>query len=121
MRVLFADDQIPSPSNAENERYKEELRKELAAKLDNFEAAYREDYKLTGCRSLAAAIKLMGKVLDSSKSKPKTKWSEATMADIIRSLPFAQVWGLVVAVVTSVAAVAGIAYRLGATFGTSHR
>src|SRR5438067_2047021 len=45
MRVLFADDQIPSPSNAENERYKEELRKELAAKLDNFEAAYREDYE----------------------------------------------------------------------------
>jgi hypothetical protein len=44
MRVLFADDQIPSPSDAENDRCKEELRKELAAKLDHFEAAYREDF-----------------------------------------------------------------------------
>jgi hypothetical protein len=43
MRVLFADDQIPSPSDAENARYKEELRKELSGKLGNFETAYQED------------------------------------------------------------------------------
>ena len=45
MRVLFADDQIPSPTEAENERYKEELRKELSGKLSNFDAAYQEDYE----------------------------------------------------------------------------
>jgi hypothetical protein len=44
MRVLFADDQIPSPNDAENERCREELRKELSGKLQNFEAAYQEDF-----------------------------------------------------------------------------
>jgi hypothetical protein len=44
MRVLFADDQIPSPSDAENERCREELRKELSGKLQNFDAAYQEDF-----------------------------------------------------------------------------
>lgn len=44
MRVLFADDQIPSSSDAENERCREELRRELSSKLQNFEAAYQEDF-----------------------------------------------------------------------------
>src|ERR1700730_2441201 len=44
MRVLFADDQLPSSNEAQNESYKEEFRKELSGKLDNFDAAYREDY-----------------------------------------------------------------------------
>jgi hypothetical protein len=49
MRVLFADDQIPSTSDVENAKYKEELRKELAERLrkegKDFESAYREDYQ----------------------------------------------------------------------------
>jgi hypothetical protein len=45
IRVLFADDEIPSLSDGENDRSKEELRKELAAVLPDFEAAYREDYE----------------------------------------------------------------------------
>jgi CheY-like chemotaxis protein len=49
MRVLFADDQIPSASDAENAKYKQELGKELAGILreagKDFESAYREDYE----------------------------------------------------------------------------
>jgi DNA-binding NarL/FixJ family response regulator len=45
MRVLFADDQLPSPNQSENERYKDELRKEFSGKLTDFEAAYQEDYE----------------------------------------------------------------------------
>jgi hypothetical protein len=45
MRVLFADDQIPSQSDAENEKFNEELRKELSGKLVDFESAYGEDYE----------------------------------------------------------------------------
>jgi hypothetical protein len=45
MRVLFADDQIPSSIDAENEICKQELRKELSGKLPNFDSAYRADYE----------------------------------------------------------------------------
>lgn len=45
MRVLFADDQIPSLSDEENIRYREELRKELSDKITDFESKYQEDYK----------------------------------------------------------------------------
>lgn len=45
MRVLFADDQIPSPNEADNERCKEELRRELSAELVDFEHAFAEDYE----------------------------------------------------------------------------
>jgi hypothetical protein len=48
LRVLFADDQIPSASDAINAKYKEELRKGLAEEMrkngKDFESAYREDY-----------------------------------------------------------------------------
>jgi len=228
MRVLFADDQIPSSNEAENERYKEELRKELSGKLDSFDAAYREDYiwfselirylsvdmgftlnnvksfskakelvrerndydvavidlswtgdpalapeekknaglailrliaegnkstgvykpviafsqnykdlelfakvletdalpipkdyTPTGHRTLAAAIKLMGKRLDSSRSGPDSKRSQKTIGDFLRDLTPAQAWSLVATVVSSLAAVAGFAYWLGAKLGAS--
>lgn len=45
MRVLFADDQIPSSNTADNERCKEELRRELSAELVDFDAAFAEDFK----------------------------------------------------------------------------
>ena len=45
MRVLFADDQLPSTNQAENDRCKAELRRELAKDLSNFDADYDEDYE----------------------------------------------------------------------------
>lgn len=45
MRVLFADDQIPSSIDAENAICKRELRNELSGKLPNFDSAYQADYE----------------------------------------------------------------------------
>jgi hypothetical protein len=43
LRVLFADDQLPSPVPIENERTRSEIRRELGAKLSDFDAAFDDD------------------------------------------------------------------------------
>ena len=47
-RILFADDQIPVLDEEKNERFKQELRKELSSKFEDFETAYQEDNKWFG-------------------------------------------------------------------------
>jgi hypothetical protein len=44
MRVLFADDQIPSSIDSENKICKQELRKELSAKIPDFDSAYQAEF-----------------------------------------------------------------------------
>jgi len=44
LRVLFADDQIPSPDQAENERTRNEIRRELGAKLIDVDSAFVADF-----------------------------------------------------------------------------
>jgi hypothetical protein len=229
MRVLFADDQIPSSSDAENERCREELRKELSAKLQDFEAAYQEDfawftelvrhlsvdmgfkvsavksfakakewaqrrddydvavvdlswtgdpglapgekrnagleilrlisegnratgkykptiafsqnypkdpelfaqvletgalpiskdYTATGHRSLAAAIKLMGVQLASSASSSRQPPREVTLGTLLKGLTLTELWGVAAAILTALAAVASVAYWLGAKLGAA--
>jgi hypothetical protein len=76
MRVLFADDQIPSTNDAENAKYKEELQKELAEILrkagKEFEYAYREDYEWFS-ELLRYLSKDMGFDLLTAKSFAKAK------------------------------------------------
>lgn len=43
LRVLFADDQLPSPVPIENEQTRSEIRRELGAKLSDFDAAFDDD------------------------------------------------------------------------------
>jgi hypothetical protein len=45
VRVLLADDQVPSDSAEENQNTKEEIVRELGAKLPNVERAYEEDHQ----------------------------------------------------------------------------
>ncbi len=46
IRVLFADDQLPSPIDSENEQTRREIRRELADKpgIDDIDAAFDEDF-----------------------------------------------------------------------------
>ena len=44
LRVLFADDQLPSLDQAENERTRNEIRRELGAKLADPDAAFDADF-----------------------------------------------------------------------------
>jgi hypothetical protein len=88
MRVLFADDQVPSTTDAENTRYKEELRKEYGEKLrlegKDFEQTYREDYEWFN-ELLRYLSQEMGFDLLTAKSLAKAK--ELRRNEMITTLP----------------------------------
>jgi hypothetical protein len=44
LRVLFADDQFPSPYQVENERTRNEIRRELGAKIQDVDGAFDADF-----------------------------------------------------------------------------
>jgi CheY-like chemotaxis protein len=225
MRVLFADDQIPSSIDSENDICKQELRKTLSDKLPDFDSAYQADYKwftelirhlsvdmgftLTtarslskamelaqkrdeydvalidlswmgdpglppgekknsglrvlraiadgnkvsgrykpaiafsqnykedpalfaevletealpipkdytsiGHRSVGAAIKLMGLKMEVGKSSVRKKWDQASIGEIVASLSLAQIWTVILTIVSALAAVATAAFWFGQT------
>jgi hypothetical protein len=78
-----------------------------------------KDYTATGHRTLAAAIKLLGRRLDSSRSGPNSTLRKNPVFDILRSLTLAEAWSVGAIVFSALGTVAGFAYWLGTKFGVS--
>jgi hypothetical protein len=72
-----------------------------------------KDYSPTGHRTLAAAVKLLGRAANTPKAAKSPDWDKLSVGQAVATLKPSQLWSLLGAMVGSLSAVAGFAYWLG--------
>jgi DNA-binding response OmpR family regulator len=72
-----------------------------------------KDYSPTGHRTLAAAIKLLGRTSAANTAGKAVDWEKLTVAQLAQTLKPSQLWGVLAALAGTLSSVAALAFWLG--------